>query len=194
MLNVGISGGIGSGKSTVCKIFKGLQIPIYNTDSKAKELTNNSKRIRTELMRNFGSDIYQNNILNTSLLRKILFNDQHARTRINEIIHPEVWNDQKKWLSQFADEKYVLTESALLFDTGSYTLFNFTINVTAPLDDRIKRLMIRDKTTKEEILQKINAQKQEQTRCELANFIIYNDEKKSLIEQVYTIHNFLIQQ
>lgn len=193
MLSIGISGGIGSGKSLVCKIFEMNGIPIYYTDIRAKYLIDNSSHIRESLIEAFGSDVYYGSRLNKERFTEILFNNEQNRLLINSIVHPEVWKDQEIWMKDNKKFKYVITESALLFDTGFYQKFDYTICVCSPIEIRIQRLLCRDLFSKEQdIRKKINSQTSDDFKKGLANFIIENNEKISTVEQIYSLHNYLI--
>ncbi|MBK8805801.1 MAG: dephospho-CoA kinase [Bacteroidales bacterium] len=193
MLNIGLSGGIGSGKSLICKIFEMNGVPVYYTDNRAKFLIENSSKIKNTLIGAFGIDIYNNNGLNKEKLSELLFNNNQNRIVINSIVHPEVWKDQEIWQASQKNCRYVITESALLFDTGYYKKFDYTICVCSPIETRIVRLLQRDVLSNEvEIIKKIESQSTDDFKRGLANFIIENNEKVSTLEQIYSLHKHLI--
>lgn len=190
MLNVGLSGGIASGKSIVCKIFEMMGVPLYYTDLHAKRIMNESIIVRSKLVDTFGAESYVNDGINVQYLSLIVFNSEEKRKTLNSIVHPEVWKDQQKWLKNVSDYSYVVTESALIFETGFYKEFDYTINVTAPIPDRIEWLMQRNKISRSEAITKIEAQADDVFRNNLADFVINNYKYSSIIEQVIELDNY----
>lgn len=185
---VGITGGIGSGKSLVCKIFFSLGIPIYDADSRAKWLTNNDQEIRQAVIKNFGDDSFIDSGLNRNYISNIVFNDSVKLNLLNSIIHPAVGNDFKKWVSE-QSTSYVIKEAALMFESSSYKQMDSIINVSAPAEIRIKRVQARDsfRTTKE-IESIIRKQLSEKERTEKSDYVIKNDGKSMVIHQVLELH------
>ena len=191
MIKVGITGGIGSGKSIVCEIFRKLGISIYNADTRAKVITNEDADIRNQLIAKFGDAIFKNNQLNRSLLAQIIFKDKLALEFVNSIIHPAVRIDFYKWCKQHETESYVIEEAALLFESGGYKEMDQMITVFAPEMLRIKRVNLRDNLSTKQIQDRMNNQWPEHEKLQRANFVIYNDEKQSVIEQVLKLNENL---
>ncbi|NVK04904.1 MAG: dephospho-CoA kinase [Flavobacteriia bacterium] len=191
MLNVGLTGGIGSGKSTVAQIFEAFGIPCYYADDRAKELMRSDENLKSDLIEEFGADVYQDGSLNRSLLAKIIFEDDSARERINGLVHPAVGRDYEEWQAN-QNSAYVLKEAAILFETGGYKASDYNILVTAPEELRLRRVMERDGAKKEEVLARMRAQWSDEKKSKLADFIILNDEDHSLITQVKEIHEALL--
>ncbi|WP_339874531.1 dephospho-CoA kinase [uncultured Algoriphagus sp.] len=190
---VGITGGIGSGKSTVAKIFSILGIPIYSADDRAKWLMGNNELLKTQLIEAFGEQAYQaDGKLDRSFLAKTVFSDPEKVKVINSLVHPVVGRDFLEWASS-QDSPYVLKEAALIFETGGEKTLDFVINVSSPLKVRIARTMLRDPfRSEEQINQIINQQLPDEQKNELADFVIKNTDNKLLIPQVLKIHQQLI--
>ena len=192
-LKVGITGGIGSGKSYVAHIFQALGVPFYNADKEAKELMNTSTTIRQELIEAFGDAVYdENDLLDRPCLSSLVFKDSTQLARLNAIVHPVVIEHGRQWAEQqsFA---YSLKEAALLFESGSYKSLDYTLLVTAPEHVRIARVMVRDSATEEQVKDRISKQMSDKEKIELADFIIINDGDQPLLPQVLKLHTFLIE-
>ena len=192
MIKVGITGGIGSGKTTVCEIFIRLGISLYNSDSKAKWLMNNNENIKQQLIERWGSQLYKNNQLDRSFLAEIIFADKKALEYVNSIVHPAVNTDFKKWSILHTKEVYVIEESALLFESKAYSDMDVTVTVYSPENIRIERVIKRDNVSREQVINRINNQLSDQEKVKRSEFVIYNNEKQSLLEQVLNLHNELI--
>lgn len=190
-LNVAITGGIGSGKSVACRIFSTLGIPVYYADIEAKILTSTNTELRTKLIEAFGEQVYSNGELNKTFFAEQIFNDANKRQLANSIIHPAVHQQFATWRSLQKDAPYTLHEAAIVFETGSYRMFDKIITVVAPLDVRIERIMARDNTSKEMILKKINSQWPDEEKMMLSDFVIKNDEMELLLPQILEIHKQL---
>jgi len=174
---VGLTGGIGSGKTTVSKEFQKYSIKVYNSDLRAKFLMNNSIVLKNKLINNFGKEFYINDELNKSYISQIIFNDPTSLKLVNSMVHPEVFNDFNEW-SQSLSEKFVLYESALIFETGSYKLNDFNILVTCDHDLRVKRIIKRDGINEEKINSIINNQWDDDKKIPLADYIFFNTSNK----------------
>lgn len=191
-LKVGITGGIGSGKTTVCKIFELLKIPVYYADDRAKWLMNNDPELIKALKTAFGNKVYhQNGTLNRAYLANIIFNDKQALKKVNAIVHPVVGQDGNDWHEQQGDVPYTLKEAALFFENGTHKLMDYMITVTAPESMRIQRVIARDNTTTAAVKARIDKQLPESEKVRQSDFIIKNDSQHSLILQVINIHRTL---
>ncbi len=192
--SVGITGGIGSGKSLVCKIFSVLGVPIYSSDERAKWLLANDIVLQEQVKQAFGQDAYdpQGN-LNRSHLANVIFKNEDNRQLLNKLIHPWVGKDYRQWRVLHKDTSYTLKEAALLFETGSYHELDKIINISAPVALRIRRVLLRDvhrdKKQVEAIMQK---QWTDDKREEVADFNIRNDEQSLLIPRVLHLHERLL--
>ena len=187
MKKIGLTGGIGSGKTYVAQILEKMGYPVYYSDTRAKELCNEDPLIIRQLKELLGNDAYKNEKLNKSFIRNQIFSSPDLRESINSIIHPVVRNDFDQWLENLSSHSLVFNEAAILFETKSYKRFDETILVYAPLEIKIQRLISRDRVSKEEITAKMNAQWSDAKKMTLTRFHILNDEKTPLLEQIEKI-------
>lgn len=188
---VGITGGIGSGKTFICNKFKAMGVPVYNADERAKFLMENDPKLINALKKTFGNSIYsEKNRLNKKLLASIIFNDKKALEKINNLVHPAVEKDVENWKKEHQNKRYLIKEAALLFETGSYKKLDKTILVHAPKDERILRVMQRDNTTKEQVLARIKNQLSDDEKMSKADIIINNNGRNE-IDKLITKLNLL---
>ena len=193
MLKVGITGGIGSGKTKICRIFQTFGIAVYNADTQAKQLMNTDHELKAALKDYFGSDIYHDNgTLNRPKLSKIIFNNSTALEKVNGWIHPVVVRDFDHWCTM-QKSPYVLEEAAIIFERNLAQMFGKVILVTAPEDIRIKRVCIRDRLTPEAVQERMANQWTDNKKILLADYIIYNDNLRLLTPQVMEIHKQLLE-
>lgn len=188
---IGLTGGIGSGKTTVARQFESFGIPIYIADEEAKkimELPDVIENIKTV----FGNEIFDNAKLNRQKLAKIVFNDKDKLQELNKIVHPKVKSHFDNWLIENKSAPIVIKETALLFETGSELNFDSIITVTAPLAIRVQRVIERDKIDNEAVLNRINNQISDEIKIAKSNFVIHNDNLESLTKQVKNIYNQLL--
>ena len=185
MLKIGLTGGIGSGKSLVGKILEALGYPVYYSDMAAKVLVDTDSEIRTQLINLLGTEVYFDNELNRPFLAQQLFKDDQLRIQVNQIIHPKVRDAFKDWCTS-QKSPVVFNEAAILFETGAYKTMDLNLLVTAPKELRIQRVMERDKMSPAQVEERIAKQWPDEAKVELANFTILNDEKQPLIAQVET--------
>lgn len=191
MLIIGLTGGIGSGKTIVANIFYNLGIPVYSSDDRAKYLMNNNSDLRKLLCSVFSNKVFKDNILNTKFLSDIVFNDMSELQKLNNIVHPFVAKDFESWLSK-QESKFVIKEAAILIESGAYKKVDKIILVIADKEIRIDRIKNRDKVNKEAILARIDKQISDKERMQYADFVIDNNENKSIIIQVKNIYNEII--
>ncbi len=187
MLKVGLTGGIGSGKTTVSKIFQLLGIPVFDADTHAKFIMNNNVEIKTALIKEFGADIFLNDELNRKKLAEIVFNDEKKLNKLNSIIHPHTIQASEEWAKQ-QHSKYVIKEAALLFESGSNKELDDVIGVIAPKDLRIERVVQRDQTTKKEVELRMAKQQDDDATKKLCDYLIINDDEHLVIPQVLELH------
>jgi len=187
MIKIGLTGGIGSGKTVVANCFLDLGIAVYFADNEAKKLMNNSKIIRKKIIKEFGKTSFEKGVLNRTYLASIVFNDSDKLKRLNAIVHPEVEKHFEKWVKK-QTSLYIIQENAILFENNSVSKFDYIITVTAPIDLRIKRVITRDQTTKKQVLSRINNQSDDKKKVELSTFVIHNIELKDTEQQVKEIH------
>lgn len=190
-LLVGLTGGIGSGKTTVAKLFEELGIPVYYSDDEAKKLYENPE-IQTRITEVAGPGLFTQGNLNRRLLSERIFQDPEIRTRVNGIIHPKVRENFARFCERNTGVPYVMNEAAILFETGTYRQFHTNILVTAPEEIRIDRVSRRDGISPEAVRERIRTQMPDEEKIPLADFIIQNDGTHSLKEQVMEIHGKII--
>ncbi len=190
MKTIGIAGGIGSGKTTITKVFKHLGVPVYYADTEAKKLMQNSDEIRQQLIENFGTQIYKNQTLQKEILANIIFNDKKALQIVNNIVHPVVKQDFLEWAKR-QNTNFVMIESAIMFDTDFYKFLDVTILVLTDEEQRINRVMKRDNLNTEAIKNRIASQKNPESHKNLATFLIRNNDEDEILPQVLNILNTL---
>jgi dephospho-CoA kinase len=190
-LSVGLTGGIGSGKSTVAGIFEVLGIPVLYADSVAKKIMHTDPHIRAELQKLFGDTIFVNDQLDRKKLAAIVFNDPFQLDLLNALVHPAAIDYAKKWVS-VQTTPYCVKEAALFFESGSAEGIDIMIGVSTPQALRIQRVMQRDGISREEVLNKMRSQLDERMKMKLCDRVIINDERQLLIPQVLTLHQDLL--
>lgn len=189
---IGLTGGIGSGKTTVAKMFQDLGVPVYIADEEAKKLNDTSKTIIKGLKKLLGGTIYSaDGKLNRKKMASMIFNDAELLAKVNNLIHPEVAKHFEKWTA-LQTVPYVLKEAAILFESGSNKNCDKVILVTAPEEIRIKRVMNRDKVSREEVLSRMKNQWSEEKKRKLSDFIIENTDIAHTYSQVETLHMNLL--
>ena len=191
MLKIGLTGGIGSGKSTVAKVFQTLGIPVYYADDAAKELMNNNEGLKQQIILHFGEDVYENKVLNRKLLAQKVFNNPTQLHLLNSLVHPAIIQASKDWFAQ-QTAPYCIKEAALIFESGSQQNLDFVIGVYTPTTIRLQRVMQRDKATKEEVQQRMDKQIDETIKMRLCDFVVTNNEQELLIPQVMALHEKFI--
>ncbi|MFI1772149.1 dephospho-CoA kinase [Thalassobellus citreus] len=191
MIIVGLTGGIGSGKTTVAKEFEQLGIPVYIADEEAKKLMGRSKIIKRKLTQLFGADTYINDALNKPFIANIIFNDKAYLQKMNAIIHPRVAKHFQKWVAK-QEAPYVIKEVAILFENDGYKQCDFVITVIAPIDLRIKRLLKRDNTTEAKIEAIMNNQWTDEEKIKRSHFVIENISLENTKKQAFEVHNEIL--
>jgi len=186
MLKIGLTGGIGSGKSTVAKIFETLGIPVYYADDAAKELMNTDPDLKELIIKNFGSNVYTDNKLNRSYLASIVFADKLKLEILNSLTHPATINAANEWIA-LQKGPYIIKEAALLFESDAHKHLDAIIGVSSPIALRMKRVMQRDNLTEEDVQKRINRQMDEAEKMRRCDYIIHNDESTLLIPQVLAL-------
>lgn len=186
-LKIGITGGIGSGKSTVCNVFRVLGIPIFEADLVAKQLLNSNPEIKEELIRLYGKEIYtENNGVDRKKLANIIFNDDIQLAKINALVHPAVRNEFQHW-AELQQSPYVIHEAAILFESGFYKMMDFTILVSAPEQQRIDRVIKREGITEELVKSRMKKQWTDAEKRQLASIELVNDNKNTILPQIIKI-------
>jgi dephospho-CoA kinase len=189
MLKIGITGGIGSGKTTVCKVFELLGIPVFYADHVAKSIMQTDELLKTEVLSAFGQESYsKDGQLNRPYISTIVFNDESELKKLNAIVHPAVFRAFDKWITTHSDAPYILKEAALLFESKSYKMCDLSILVVSPEATRIRRVIARDHISKDEIMLRMKRQFTDEQKMKLADHMLINDENRLLIPQIVSLH------
>ena len=191
MKKVAVTGGIGAGKTTVSNLFEKIGIPVFNSDEIAKELMHNDKQLKSDIIKAFGNESYVNNELNRAYLSDIVFNDETLLNKINSIVHPQVAKEFNQWLLN-QQSKYIIYESAIIFENNSEDVFDKIICVIAPEEDVISRVMKRNSFSRDKVISIISNQLPDQVKINKADYIIENINKSDLTDRVLEIHNKII--
>ena len=192
MFQVGLTGGIGVGKTTVARIFNILGVPIFNADEVAKKIMLEDEVLKQNIILEFGNESYSNNQLNTKHIASIVFNDNYKLEKLNALVHPATINYYNNWV-QLQNTTYVIKEAALLFEAGAATNINFVIGIFAPKNLRYKRVIQRDNITKEQVDARMKNQIDDAIKIKLCDAVINNDEQSLLINQVIKLHYHLLE-
>ena len=191
VLRVGLTGGIGSGKSTVAQIFEVLGIPVYYADIAAKRLMNENAELRSAVINIFGEQAYANKILDRKYISSVVFSDPAKLELLNSIVHPATKKDGEAWMQQ-QTSPYAIHEAALIFEAKVSERLDCVIGVSSPLELRIKRSMERDKVSHDEVLKRMEQQLDEDIKMSKSDYVLINDEQQLLIPQVLELHEKLI--
>lgn len=192
MLRIGLTGGIGSGKTTAARIFEVLGVPVYYADIAAKRLMNENEELKNSIKNEFGEHLYKNGNLDRELLAEIVFNDNKKLELLNSIVHPATINDADNWIKK-QTSSYIVKEAALLFESGSNKNLDKIIGVSAPFELRVQRTIKRNKISYEQVIARINKQMDEEKKLTLCDFILVNDEQQLLLPQVVELHEQFMQ-
>ena len=190
-LRIGVTGGIGSGKTSVCKVFGVLGIPAFYADLSAKIIMNNNSSLKEEINSVVGQNVYFEGLLNRSLLAKLMYNDKKILEDINQLVHPLVFKDFTQWSRQQASP-YVIVEAAILFESGIYELVDKVITVIAPLEERIQRVINRNKQSREQVIGIIKNQMDDETKVKLSNYVVNNADEDMIIPVIIDIHKDIL--
>ncbi|MGY6561086.1 MAG: dephospho-CoA kinase [Luteibaculaceae bacterium] len=194
MLEIGITGGIGSGKTTVCKVFESFGVPVFYADTEAKEIVNTSTAVKQRIIELFGKEAFIDGVYNRKFIASKVFSNRDLLYKLNRIIHPAVQEKYKIWKSTHIDKPYVLKEAAILIETQTHKELDAIILVVAPKELKIKRVTSRDNSTVEEVLARMDKQLSDFVKQSFARYVIENDEKTPLIPKIENIHNSIIGQ
>jgi len=190
MLRIGITGGIGSGKSTVAKVFEVLGIPVYYADDAGKRLMNENLELKDQVKKIFGEDAYKNDLLDRKYLAEIVFKSPEKLALLNSIVHPATIADAENWMLQ-QTAPYAIKEAAIIFESGAQEFLDYVIGVYTPAPLRIQRTMHRDGITRDEVIARMDKQLDETIKMRLCDFVVVNDEQQLLIPQVVALHQKL---
>jgi dephospho-CoA kinase len=190
-LKIGITGGIGSGKTTVARIFEVLGIPVYYADDAAKRIMNEDELLKQQIIKEFGPESYEEGKLNRQYLASVVFRDKKKLAVLNALVHPATIRNSNLWMKN-QSTPYAIREAALIFESGVQGQLDYVIGVSAPVELRIGRAMERDKLTREQVLERMDRQINETIKMRLCDFVIVNDGKKPVIPQVLKLHEKLL--
>jgi len=191
ILKLGITGGIGSGKTTVCKVFSVLGIPVFSADEEAKRILDNEREIQKKISEAAGKDLYISGSLDRKELARLIFNDRDLLEKVNGIIHPAVFEYFGDWV-QMQDSPYVIMEAAILFESGAARMMDKIVTVITPVEERIERLLRGNKFTREQITERIRNQIDDGERISQSDFVIFNSENDMIIPAVLGVHNEML--
>jgi len=186
---IGLTGGIGSGKSTIARMFEELGVPVYYADQEAKKLMHSSI-IKNKLISLFGKESYKNDELNTAYIANIVFKDKNKLNELNKIVHPEVKKHFRNWIKK-QNTAYVIQENAIIFESKNQNDFDFIIAVTAPMELKIERVINRDHTSKESVVARMDNQLDDAFKIKNSNYVIHNTDLKQSKNQVLKLHEVL---
>jgi dephospho-CoA kinase len=186
MIKTGITGGIGSGKSTVSELMRIMHIPVYNADDASKNILKTNQLIQEKLKKLLGESIFSGGELNKAQMASLIFNNPDLLSKVNAIIHPAVFDDFEKWSNNQKSE-IVACESAIIFESGMNHYLDCIIMVSAPVEIRIKRAMLRDNVKEEQIMKRIKNQLPDEEKVKLSDFILVNDDRHAIIPQLNKI-------
>lgn len=191
MLRIGLTGGIGSGKSVVAQVFKTLGIPVFDADAAAKVIMETDNALIAKIKTEFGEETYAGDKLNRTYLANIVFNNPYKLEKLNALVHPATINAANNWM-QKQNAPYTIKEAALIFESGSGAGLDYVIGVTAPKSLRIKRVMDRSALQRDEVIARMERQIDDSIKMRLCDFVINNDEQNALLPQVLALHNGLL--
>lgn len=190
MLKIGITGGIGSGKSTVVKVFEQLGVPVFIADDEAKKLMNTDQELIAGIKQLFGENVYSGQgELNRALLASLVFNAPDKLKQLNALVHPATIRAYENWCKKHENKSYILKEAAILFESGTYKQNDLNILVTAPEEMRIQRVIMRDGSDEEKVRSRIRNQMPDEEKAKMADFVLINDEQTALIPQIVSLHH-----
>ena len=188
---LGVTGGIGSGKTSVCRVFTVLRIPVFSADREASQIMENESGIQDKLNSIAGRDLYTNGRMDRQTLASIIFNDKTVLEKVNALVHPFVFDNFRKW-SANQTSPYVIMEAAILFESGASEYVNKVATVVAPANQRVERVILRNKLTKEQVIERMRNQMDDEARIQLSDYIIYNSENDMIIPAILKIHEEIL--
>ena len=192
MLKIGLTGGIGSGKTTVATIFKVLGIPVFDADNAAKKIMNEDEVVKQQIIKEFGDGAYTNNFLDKKYISNIVFSDAYKLEKLNAIVHPATIQAGLDWALQQHNMPYIIKEAALMFEAGSAFNLDYIIGVFAPKNLRTSRVMQRDGLTQQQVEDRMKNQIDDNIKTKLCDFVVINDEKKLLTNDILNLHKKIL--
>ncbi len=191
ILKLGVTGGIGSGKTSVCRVFNVLGIPVFSADKEAHIILDNDQKVIARIRKLLGENLYSGGVLDRAEMAKLIFNDGKLLKKVNGIVHPAVFEKFGMWLEK-QPAPYVILEAAILFESGASKLVDRTITVLAPLDERVERVIRRNRLTYEQVMDRIRNQMDDDSKIRQSDYVIMNSEQDMIIPEVLRIHNDLL--
>ncbi len=188
---LGITGGIGSGKTSVCRVFKVLGIPVFSADRVAQQIMESDKEIIKGINSIAGMDLYLSGKLDRMTLASIIFNDNTLLNKVNSLVHPSVFEQFRRWVPE-QNAPYAIMEAAILFESGASEIVDRIVTIIAPEEERIHRVILRNKLSKEQITERMRNQIDDETRAKNSDYIISNSENEMIIPAILTIHNDIL--
>jgi len=188
---LGITGGIGSGKTSVCRVFNVLGIPFFSADPEAKMIMDTDKTIMNRINSIAGKDLYENGALNRMELANLIFNDNSLLEKVNSLVHPVVFEHFRQWEGQ-QSSPYVIIEAAIMFESGADKLVDRIATIVTPIEERVDRVKHRNNLSREQVLERMRNQMDDQSRIKLSDYVIYNSENDMIIPAILKIHEDIL--
>jgi dephospho-CoA kinase len=186
-LKLGVTGGIGSGKTTVCKVFAVLGIPVFSADTEAKRIQDSDRDLQIKINSLAGKDLFASGKLDRTGMAKLIFRDSDLLAKVNSIVHPAVFEYFREWLKK-QDSPYAVMEAAILFESGAYRMMDRIVTVVTPMEERIERLVKGNKLTREQVTERIKNQIDDESRIKQSDYVIFNSENDTIIPAILGIH------
>ncbi|OFY68698.1 MAG: dephospho-CoA kinase [Bacteroidetes bacterium RBG_19FT_COMBO_42_7] len=186
-LKLGVTGGIGSGKTTVCKVFAVLGIPVFSADTEAKRIQDSDRDLQIKINSLAGKDLFASGKLDRTEMAKLIFRDSDLLAKVNSIVHPAVFEYFREWLKK-QDSPYAVMEAAILFESGAYRMMDRIVTVVTPMEERIERLVKGNKLTREQVTERIKNQIDDESRIKQSDYVIFNSENDTIIPAILGIH------
>lgn len=190
-IKLGVTGGIGSGKTSVCKVFTILGIPVFSTDPEARKIMENDESVVRRINSIAGRNLYINGKLNRNELASLIFNDNTLLQKVNSLIHPIVFEHFKQWETE-QDAPYVIMEAAVLFESGGSKLVDRIATIVAPLEERVERVILRNNLSREQVMERMQNQIDDKIRIKQSDYVIHNSENEMIIPAILKIHNDIL--
>ena len=190
---IGVTGGIGSGKTSVCRVFNVLGIPVFSADQAASEIMNTNSEIIRSINSLSGTDMYPGGSLDREKLASLIFNDKTLLKKINSLVHPVIFDQFKAWADKQTTQ-YVVIEAAILFESGFSNLVDKVVTVVAPLDERVERVIKRNKLSRDQVMERVRNQMDDESRLKLSDYVISNSENEMIVPAILEIHQDIIRQ
>lgn len=190
-LKLGVTGGIGSGKTTVCRVFAVLGIPVFSADAEAKRIQDSDRELQKKINSFAGKDLFTTGRLDRTELARLIFNDKDLLEKVNSVVHPAVFRYFRQWAAR-QDAPYSVMEAAILFESGASRMMDRIVTVVTPIEERIERLINGNKFTREQIIERINNQIDDESRITKSDYVIFNSENDMIIPAVLGIHDEML--